>query len=256
MEAALLGLFMISAAAFTILLEHPASPIHMSLRSPLLRRALGGLAMGLTAIALIYSPWGRQSGAHFNPAVTLTFYLLKRIAAWDAVFYILAQFVGGTLAVVLFASLAGDLFRTVHYAATLPGGMGPGTAFVAEFFISALLMSVVLMANNHPQLRNYTGLLCGTLVALFITFESPYSGMSMNPARSWASAAPAGIWSHLWIYFVAPVLGMLTAAELRGSVLSLEHRACAKIHHCTDKRCIFCDHRADVIEPFLLDSVV
>ena len=82
MEAALLGLFMISVGAFTILLEHPASSIHMSLRSPLLRRALGGLAMGLTAIALIYSPWGRQSGAHFNPAVTMTFYRLKRTAAW------------------------------------------------------------------------------------------------------------------------------------------------------------------------------
>ena len=165
MEAALLGFFMISAGVFTILLEHPASPIHTSLHSPLLRRALAGLAMGLTAIALIYSPWGRQSGAHFNPAVTLTFYHLERIAAWDAVFYIAAQFVGGTLAVVLFASLAGDCFSTARYSATLPGSMGPGAAFAAEFFISALLMSVVLTANNHPQLRKYTGLLCGMLVA-------------------------------------------------------------------------------------------
>ena len=155
MEAALLGLFMISAGAFTILLEHPASSIHMSL--PLLRRALGGLAMGLTAIALIYSPWGRQSGAHFNPAVTMTFYRLKRIAAWDAVFYIAAQFMGGTLAVVLFAFVAGDLLRAVHYAATVPGSMGPSAAFTAEFLISAALMSGCLPPTTIRGCANTPG---------------------------------------------------------------------------------------------------
>src|SRR5205085_10550809 len=139
-----------------------------------------------------------------------------------------AQVLGGTLTVLLFASLSGDLLRTVRYAATLPGELGPGAAIAAEFFISALLMSVVLTANNHPQVRKYTGLLCGTLVAFFITFESPYSGMSMNPARSFSSAAAGRIWSHLWIYFVAPVLGMLTAAELRAIFFGREHRACAK----------------------------
>jgi MIP family channel proteins len=252
MEAALLGLFMISAGAVTILLEHPASPLHLAFASPFLRRALAGLAMGLTAIALIYSPWGRQSGAHFNPAVTLTFYRLKRIAGWDAVFYVAAQFLGGTLAIILFAFAGGDLLRTVHYAATLPGSMGPGAAFAAEFFISGLLMSVVLASNDHRGLRKYTGLLCGTLVALFITFESPYSGMSMNPARSFSSAAPAGIWSHLWIYFVAPVLGMFSAVELRRMFVDLEDRACAKIHHARDKRCIFCGHRVAAVSIAIL----
>src|SRR4051812_7229325 len=67
--------------------------------------------------------------------------------------------------------------------------------------------------------------------------------MSMNPARSFSSAAPAHLWSYLWIYFVDPVLGMLTAAELRSFVFGVEDRGCAKLHHADNKRCIFCGHR-------------
>src|SRR5687767_12327179 len=71
MEAAGLGLFMISAGLFGTLLFFPGSPLAESLPDPMARRALMGLIMGLTAIAIIYSPWGQQSGAHLNPAVTL-----------------------------------------------------------------------------------------------------------------------------------------------------------------------------------------
>src|SRR3954471_2848426 len=94
MEAVELGLFMMSASVFTLLLYHPASPIISKLPSELFRRSLTGLAMGLTAIALIYSPWGKRSGAHMNPAVTLTFFRLGKVAGWDALFYITAQFLG------------------------------------------------------------------------------------------------------------------------------------------------------------------
>ena len=107
MEAALLGAFMVSACTFGALLEHPASPLRQSLPSGFLRRALGGLAMGLTAVGIFYSSWGKRSGAHINPAVTLTFLRLGKIKLWDALFYICAQFVGATLAVYLMASLFG-----------------------------------------------------------------------------------------------------------------------------------------------------
>ena len=93
MEGAELGLFMISACVFVVLLEHPASSIHQAIANGTLRRILIGLAMGLTAIAIIYSPLGKRSGAHFNPSVTFTFYRLGRVEWWDAVFYSLAQFV-------------------------------------------------------------------------------------------------------------------------------------------------------------------
>ena len=94
LEALGLGLFMISACAFTVLLEHPASPARQVIDDGLLRRFLIGIAMGLTAIALIYSPIGKRSGAHMNPAVTFTFWRLGKVQAWDAVFYALFQFIG------------------------------------------------------------------------------------------------------------------------------------------------------------------
>src|ERR1051325_7367080 len=100
-EASGLGLFMISACSFTVLFEHPASAVRQAIETPILRHVLTGIAMGLTAIALIYSPWGKQSGAHFNPATTLTFFRLGKIEPWDAFFYVLAQFLGGTAGVLL-----------------------------------------------------------------------------------------------------------------------------------------------------------
>src|SRR5260370_7176731 len=87
MEAAGLGIFMISACVVDALLEYPVSPVHQTIRDPIVRRILIGLARGLTAVGLIYSPWGKQSGAHFNPAVTFTSSLLAKVPPWDASFY-------------------------------------------------------------------------------------------------------------------------------------------------------------------------
>src|SRR5262249_18430338 len=116
------------------LLDYPGSPVHRAIGSAELRRALGGIAMGLTAIALIYSPWGQRSGAHMNPAVTLTFLRLGKIHAWDAFFYVIAQFLGGTVGVLLTAALLGSHFTEppVSYVATLPGQHGLLVAFAAE----------------------------------------------------------------------------------------------------------------------------
>jgi aquaporin Z len=243
-EAALLGAFMISACVFGTLLGHPASPLRHTLADPFLRRALMGIAMGSTAIALVYSPLGKQSGAHFNPSVTLTFFRLGKIAPWDAVFYVLAQFAGGVAGVVIAATVLGGAVAApeVRYVVTAPGELGLAAAFVAEVVISFVLMSVVLQMSNSQRFAAWTGVLSGMLVASYITFEAPISGMSMNPARTFASAVPAGFWMALWIYFVAPPIGMLAAAEVyvrrRGTV------ACAKLHHRNDKRCIFrCGYR-------------
>jgi aquaporin Z len=86
-EGACLGLFMISTCSFTVLLQHPGSAIRQLLPSPSVRRLLTGVAMGLIAIALIHSPWGRRSGAHLNPSVTLTFFRLGKMELWDVCFY-------------------------------------------------------------------------------------------------------------------------------------------------------------------------
>src|SRR2546423_251230 len=119
MEAAELGTFMISACSFGVLLEHPASPVHQAIANPLVRRMLMGMAMGLTAISIVYSPLGKRSGAHFNPSVTLTFFRLGKIKFWDAAFYMLAQFIGGVAGVLLVASALKSLLShpSVNYVA-------------------------------------------------------------------------------------------------------------------------------------------
>lgn len=241
MEAALLGLFMISACVFTVVLDHPASPVRQAISDAFGRRLLTGLAMGSTAVALIYSPWGKQSGAHFNPSVTLAFWRLGKVKGWDATFYVLAQFVGGAAGVLL-ATLAlrewiGD--PAVNYAATVPGNYGVTAAFAAEVAISFALMSVVLRVSSSPAAA-LTGIFAGALVATFIAFEAPISGMSMNPARTLGSAFSANTWTALWLYFTAPPIGMLAAAELHSRMRGGRTVGCAKLHHQNSKRCIFC----------------
>ena len=239
-EAAALGTFMMSAATMTVLLEHPASPLHQALPEAMTRRLLMGVAMGLTAASIIYSPWGRRSGAHMNPAVTMTFFRLGKINPPDAVAYIGAQFVGGVAGIAL-ASLALPHWISdpaVNYVVTAPGPLGAGAAFAAEAAISFVLMLVVLSASNQTRVAPFTGAIAAVLVATFITIEAPLSGMSMNPARSLGPDVVGDTWRGLWIYFTAPPLGMLLAAETFVRVRGRLAVRCAKLHH-DQGPCIF-----------------
>lgn len=238
-EGTLLGLFMISASVFTILLEHPASPAVAALPDSFVRRMLIGIAMGITALALILSPIGKRSGAHFNPAVTFTFWRLGKIASWDALFYVIAQFLGGIAGIALVAVFVPHLVAdaSVSYVATLPGAAGTPIAFFAEFAISFILMLTILNVSNRPRLAPYTPYFAATLVAAYIAVEAPFSGMSMNPARTFGSAFVGHIWTALWIYFTAPVLAMLFAALVYRRTGHVVY--CAKLHHHNGTRCIF-----------------
>jgi aquaporin Z len=243
MEAALLGLFMVSACVFTTLLEHPAYPVRHAVPDPLSRRVLMGLAMGATAVALIYSPWGKQSGAHFNPAVTLTFLRLGKIQPWDAAFYVVFQFGGAVLGVLLAAALVRGALAdpSVVYAVTRPGEPGALVAFAVELGISFVLMLVILVVSNRgDRVARLTGLTAGVLLATYITVVAPLSGVGMNPARTLGSALPAQVFTALWIYFIAPPLGMLLAAQVYRAGAGWPRVRCAKLHHQNDKRCIFC----------------
>jgi aquaporin Z len=240
-EAACLGLFMVSAAGFATLLQHPASPIAAWHLGPVAVRVPMGAAMGLTAISIIYSPLGQRSGAHMNPAVTLAFLRLGKLAPVDAFGYVLAQFVGGSAgilaATLLLRGLPSD--PSVNYVATVPGGAGRISAFAAEALISFLMMSMVLVVSNKARLAHLTGIGAGLLVAAFIVLEAPLSGMSMNPARTLGSNVLADAARTLWIYFTAPPLGMLLAAEIYVLRHGPSHVRCAKLHHGGDVRCIF-----------------
>jgi aquaporin Z len=193
-----------------------------------------------------------------NPSVTLTFLRLGKVEPWDAWFYIVAQFVGGTVGVLLSSMIWGHAIaeESVRYAATTPGSHGTGAAFVAELFISVVMMTVILNVSNSPRLARFTGVAAGALVATYITLESPLSGMSMSPARSFASAAPSRIWNSLWIYFTAPPLGMMLAAQVYLWLRGKQAVFCAKLHHHNDKRCIFrCNYKA-LLTPITLKETM
>lgn len=209
-EALGLGIFMFSAGFFDALVDYPGLPIRQHISSALLRRFLIGLAMGGTALYIFTSRFGRQSGAYINPAVTLIRYRLRQINKSDGFFYMLFQFIGGSLGMRLVVLLFPRWMKdpAINYIITVPGKAGVTVAFIMEFIISLVLILVVLLMGDKKSTEKYTPLVVATLITLYITFEAPYSGMSMNPARSFASAVVADNWNSFWLYCVAPLSGM------------------------------------------------
>jgi aquaporin Z len=242
-EAAALALFMISASLFTTLLEHYQSPLKELMPDPFSRRVLMGAAMGLTAAAIIYSPLGARSGAHMNPSVTLAFVRLGKVARADAAFYILAQFGGGLLGMLLAHGVLGEFLAepAVDFITTRPGSAGELAAAGGELAISFVMMTVLLRVAASPRSRPWTGAVAAALVMLNITFEAPLSGMSMNPARTLGPALLSGAFDGLWLYIVVPPLGMVAAAELFRRRRARQP-PCAKLNHSHGVRCIFCGH--------------
>jgi aquaporin Z len=253
MEAICLGLFMVSASFFGTLLEYPGSPVHQMVTSNFLRLCLMGLAMGATAALLTYSPMGKLSGAHMNPAISFTFVQLKKMKTVDALYYTLFQCVGGILAVTIMTLVLGDAFKDlpVNYAITAPGNSGSALAFIAEVTIAFFMMVMVLITTNHTRLSKYTGVIAGFFVMSYVILTGPVSGFGMNPARTMASAVPAMQFPSFWIYMTAPFIGMFSAAALYkrfvGAVI------CAKMHHSEFYKCIFdcdyCKHQSLVSSP-------
>jgi len=215
-EALGLGVFMFSAALFDILIDHPNFFVRSLIESSIIRRFLIGLSMGFTALCIMFSPFGQKSGAHINPSVTITFWQLKQIKGFDAVFYIIFQFIGGSMGLFLISLLLPQSIKypVINYIVTIPSQSGKMVAFFGEFLISFILMSSVLWTSKHDILSKYTPYFTAILITLFITFEAPFSGMSMNPARTFSSAIVANIWTSFWIYCTAPILGMFLAGEI------------------------------------------
>lgn len=238
-EAWCLATFMVSACFFGVALFHPGSPL--AGLNHALRNVLMGVAMGSTAIAIICSHWGKRSGAHFNPAVTLTFLRLGKISRTDAAFYIVSHYIGGVLGVIFSWLILGKLLEdgAVNFVVTVPGNYGVGTAFIAELVIAFFMMTMILFTSNSARWARLTPLFAGLLVAFYIAVENPLSGMSMNPARTFGSAAIANVWTGWWIYFTAPPIAMLAASELFVRTRGIKAVLCAKLNHQNRARCIF-----------------
>jgi len=240
-EGAELAWFMVAACVATVLLFGVGSVGEREIASAAVRRLLMGAAMGGTAVMIIHSPMGKRSGAHFNPAITLTYLWLGKIGRWDALGYVVGQFAGGVAGVGLVKMVMGKALAqpSVDYAVTVPGIGGTAGAFGAELFMAALLMGVVLWMTNLRRLAAYTGYAMGVLITGYVFFFAPVSGFSINPARTVGSAVWAHVWTAEWVYFVAPLMGMFGAAAVYVNWFGIESVVCAKLHAAPSVLCPF-----------------
>ncbi|HEY0792937.1 MAG TPA: aquaporin [Chthoniobacterales bacterium] len=238
-EAALVALFVLADCLFTVFLKYGGSPFAPLVTPSYLRRLCLGLALGGATVALVLSPLGRISGAHMNPAITLTFLLLRKIKPFDAAWYVIGQTAGVVLALVLLAVTIPKpiMDPAVNYAVSTPGPAGELAAFAGEFGIAFVLMFIVLWVNNTPFLARLTPWFAACLVVLFVLVESPLSGATMDPAFATVADAFGHVWTGWWLYVASPLLGMPLAAwaysRTRRSVY------CAKLFHYSSHRCIF-----------------
>jgi aquaporin Z len=214
-EALGLGIFMISACYFSAMLFSEKSSLHNVILNGLMRNILMAIMMGATALFIFYSPWTAPSGSQINPAVTIAFLRLDKMCRYDALFFIIFQIVGGTIAVYLMQLMIGDklIAPPVNSAVTIPGKYGKWIALLIEFSIAFLTMSMVLFTSANEKQKKYTRIFAGCLVFTWVIVAGPISGFGMNPARSFASALPANTWTAFWIYLFIPVAGMLLATE-------------------------------------------
>jgi aquaporin Z len=214
-EALGLAVFMVSACFFSVLLFSEKGAWHNAVHSDVWKNMVMGSLMGATALFIFYSPWTAPSGSQINPAVTLTFLRLDKMCRYDAMFFVVFQFAGGTISVCLMQIVLGNqlIAPPVSSAVTIPGKTGIAWAAFTELIIAFITMSIVLFSANHLRWKKYTRVFSSILVCCWVIFAGPVSGFGMNPARSFASALPSGIWSSFWIYLFMPFAGMLLAAE-------------------------------------------
>jgi aquaporin Z len=233
MEAAELGLLMFGICLFGTTLYSKASPVDYLELSSTQKAFIMGVAVAVTTFLIIRSPFGRRTGAHFNPAITLTYFYLGRVHRWDTLNYVASQFVGGLTGVfAAHLTLGRNLAdMPVCYVITIPGAHGRLIAFVSEFILSGILFGIVLLATNRWPLARFSPFLVALVTVFYYAFCPSLSGFSVNPARSVSSATFAHVWQGIWVYFAAPCLGMLVAAVTYIRSAGSQHVYCAKVFH-------------------------
>ncbi len=189
------------------------------------------LTFGLVVTALIYT-FGHISGAHFNPAVTISFALMNEFSKKDVLRYIISQLGGAILAclvlMLLFFEEAKTAKELAYYGATLPRGSWY-QSFGFELILTFILMLVIYGSAVHGKAtKSFAGIAIGFTVGLEAMFAGPICGASMNPARSIAPALVSGNLESLWLYIAAPILGAILAG-----VIFLNYIKCKNNEECS-----------------------
>jgi aquaporin Z len=208
------------------------SPVAALLPDPGLRRLMTGFLFGATGASIAVSPLGKTSGAHINPAVTLAFWIKRKMTAPHALGYVVSQLAGG-IAGALPLLAWGQMGASIDFGGTFPGkGFSLFQATMGEAVTTFGLIAVLFLFLGHGRLRTYTPLLFPFLYAVMVFLEAPVSGTSTNPARSIGPSLVANNWHGWWTYWVGPVLGTFVAlAAGKFSLLRRFEIEVAKVYH-------------------------
>ena len=205
-------LFAETLGAFLLVLAGTGAAVVAAATHVAIGRVAAVSAPGLTVLAVILSI-GAISGAHLNPVVSLAF-ALRGDFPWRRVpGYVLAQLLGGTLAVLFLLAMFG---RVGSLGATVPGhGISGAQAALMELVLTAGLVSTILGTSSRAQnLGPISAFGVAAYVILAGLWSSPVSGASMNPARSFGPDVVLGDFSHFWVYLAGPLAGALLAVGL------------------------------------------
>jgi len=179
------------------------------------------VAHGL-ALAVMVSALGAWSGAHFNPAVTLGFVVTRRMSLTSAITYWVSQLSGAIAASFLLRStMPGEAGEAVHYGVPLlAAGVSVSQGLLVEFVLTFLLVTAVWGTAVDERAPKIGGLGIGFAVLMDIIVGGPLTGAAMNPARAFGAACASGVWTHHWVYWLAPMLGGVAAARVYKSLMS------------------------------------
>jgi aquaporin Z len=223
------GLLLLVGLSLVTFMFGAGSPMAGLVPSEGLRRLITGFLFGSTGACIALSPVGKKSGAHINPVVTMAFRLYGKIDARTAAVYILGQ-LAGAVAGCLPLLLWGPMGRSVSFGATQPGqGYSVPIALSGEVVTTFAMVSLLIVFLGFRRIRRFTPAIFPPLYAIMVWAESPISGTSTNPARSFGPAIVSGQWQAWWIYWAGPILGALLAT-LACSFLA-KRITVAKLYH-------------------------
>lgn len=191
----------------------PHSWVVAHIPSASLRLLITGLLFAGTGSLVAVSPFGRLSGAHLNPVVTLAFRITGRVHDHDLIGYVAAQALGAIAGTVLVRVVWGEVATAIGVGVTRPAASTSAvTALAIEALMTGILVATILGFLSHRRLAAWTPVAVWIVVALLVWRGAPYTGASLNPARSLGPALVAWKLGDLWIYFVGPALGALAVA--------------------------------------------